>query len=225
VPWPIRGALLKPAFAGRSLLEAAVRVELALAQRRLVDARKELAWLVSRPTEGLDEKLINAAVIESLAENLVDSWIAPLLGYAAFGLAGAYAYRAANTADAMWGYRTSDYEWLGKGAARLDDLLNWAPARVGTVMIVAVAGRNSRRSLQAWRACASSTASPNAGQTMAAIAGALDVTLEKQGHYVLHPQGCSPSTVHVERSRRMVGRAMLLSAGLCVLIRAGHRDG
>ena len=93
VNWPIQGALLAPTFAGRALLQAASRVERALAEMRLEDARHELRWLVSRPTKCLDESLVSAAVIESVAENFVDSWAAPLLAYTAFGLAGAYAYR------------------------------------------------------------------------------------------------------------------------------------
>ena len=86
---------------------------------------------------------MSSAAIESLAENFVDSWLAPLCAYSLFGLPGAYAYRAANTADAMWGYRAPRYEWLGKGVARLDDLLNWLPARVGALLLC-IAGPRPR---------------------------------------------------------------------------------
>jgi adenosylcobinamide-phosphate synthase len=92
---------------------------------------------VSRRTDDLDSGLIASAAIESLAENYVDSWLAPLAAYSLFGLGGALAYRAANTADAMWGYRSAEYEWLGKGAARLDDVLNWLPARLGGLLLAA----------------------------------------------------------------------------------------
>jgi cobalamin biosynthesis protein CobD/CbiB len=106
---------------------------------------------------------VSAAAIESVAENFVDSWLAPLLAYAAFGLAGAYAYRAANTADAMWGYRTPTYEWLGKGSARIDNVLNWVPARLGAAILVLVA-KNRHRSLRVWLTDAGRTASPNAAR-------------------------------------------------------------
>ena len=103
----------------------------------LPGARLALGALVSRPTAELDSGLAAAAAIESLAENVVDSWLAPLLAYALGGLPLAYAYRAANTADAMWGYRGTPYEHLGKVAARLDDALNWLPARFASVLICA----------------------------------------------------------------------------------------
>src|SRR5438105_15583629 len=117
---------------------------------RLEPARHELRSLVSRPTTSLDPPLVAAAAIESLAENLVDSWLSPLLAYSVFGLGGAYAYRAVNTADAMWGYRTPRYEQLGKAAARLDDLLNFVPARLGGLMLCAVAGHSCRAALNTW---------------------------------------------------------------------------
>jgi adenosylcobinamide-phosphate synthase len=223
VGWPILGVLLAPTFAGRALLEAAARVEYALVEARLAEAQHELRWLVSRPTESLDEHLVSAAAIESVAENFVDSWLAPLLAYAAFGLAGAYAYRAANTADAMWGYRTPTYEWLGKGSARIDDVLNWVPARLGAAMLVLVAP-NRRRSLRAWLTDASRTASPNAGQTMAVVAGALCVRLEKRGHYILNPGAGSPSNSDIGRACRIVRSAMIMSAGLSLLLRMRFSD-
>ncbi len=224
VSWQIQGALLAPTFAGRALLEAASRVERALAEMRLGDARQELRWLVSRPTERLDESLVSSAVIESVAENFVDSWVAPLLAYAAFGLAGAYAYRAANTADAMWGYHSPAYEWLGKGAARLDDVMNLVPARTGTAILILVSP-NRRASLHVWRTNSGRTASPNAGQSMTAMAGALGVRLEKRGHYVLHPESDAPLIMDIGRACRIVRRAMFVSAALTLLVRMRIRRG
>ena len=173
------------------------------------------ARLVSRPTAELDSGLAAAAAIESLAENVVDSWLAPLLAYALGGLPLAYAYRAANTADAMWGYRGTPYEHLGKVAARLDDALNWLPARCASVLICGVSGA-PRRAAHAWRRDASRTASPNAGQSMAAAAGALDVRLEKVGHYILNADGRAPTAADVGAARRLVRRAMLGAA--CVTL-------
>ena len=217
-PWPIQAAWLSAAFAGRGLHAAAGRVEKALREGRLDDARCQARWLVSRPTSDLDAELLSAATIESLAENLVDSWVAPLLVYAGFGLGGAYLYRATNTADAMWGYRTPRYEQLGKGVAHADDLLNWLPARLSAVLLSLV-GPNPRRSRAIWRRDACRTASPNAGQTMAAMAGALGVRLEKRGAYVLYPEGARPGPDDIACARRVVRRAMLLAAMLALSLR------
>jgi adenosylcobinamide-phosphate synthase len=214
--WPIQGALLSATFAGRGLLDAGGRVERLLRDGRVDDARRELRWLVSRPTERLDETLVSAAAIESLAENYADSWVAPLAAYSLLGLGGAYAYRAANTADAMWGYRTAQYEWLGKGVAHLDDVLNWLPARLGALLLV-LSGPRPRAARAVWWRDARLTASPNAGHPMSVVAGHLNLRLEKPGHYVLHPKGSSPSPNDVAGARRLVTRAMVLAACISLL--------
>jgi adenosylcobinamide-phosphate synthase len=222
-PWPLLALALKPAFAGRALLDAGRRVEVALDGSQLAPARDELRNLVSRPTAVLDAPLVAAAAIESLAENLVDSWLAPLLAYSLFGLSGAYAYRAINTADAMWGYRTPRYERLGKAAARLDDVLNFVPARLGALVLCGVAGRRWRAALQCWRTDGGLTSSPNAGQTMACAAGALGVRLEKSEHYALNPAAPLPGAESIARGRQLVRRAMWLTAALVLLVRMGTR--
>jgi adenosylcobinamide-phosphate synthase len=217
-PWPVQALALKATFAGHALLDAAQHVEDALHADRLDDARVDLRSLVIRPTDRLDAALVAAAAIESLAENVVDSWLAPLMAYSLLGLGGAYAYRAANTADAMWGYHTVAYEWLGKTIARLDDVLNWLPARIGALLLVA-AGPHPRSALGVWRRDAHLTASPNAGQSMAAVAGQLNVRLEKPGHYVLHAAAAPPSVQHLAAARNLIARAMLLAAVLCLVLR------
>jgi adenosylcobinamide-phosphate synthase len=208
-PWPLQVLALKPTFAGRALLEAGHRVRDGLQAGQLQQARSDLTSLVSRPTATLDSSLVAAAAIESLAENLVDSWVAPLAAYASFGLGGAYAYRAANTADAMWGYRTPTYEHLGKFAARLDDVLNWLPARAGALCLV-VAGHRPRQSFLTWRRDARVTPSPNAGHPMAAVAGQLGVRLEKRDTYVLNADAPEPSECALSEASQLVARAMLL---------------
>jgi adenosylcobinamide-phosphate synthase len=222
LPWPLQALALKPAFAGRALLSAAERVEHDLCVGDLSHARTALKSLVSRPTVQLDDTLVAAAAIESLAENLVDSYVAPLAMYAAFGLGGAYAYRAANTADAMWGYRTPEYEWLGKAAARLDDALNWFPARLGAVLLVLV-GPQRRRAWRIWRRDAPLTTSPYAGQPMAACAGQLGVRLEKLEHYVLYAEGRPPAGGDIAAARGVVARAMFWTAVAVLLVRGVTR--
>ena len=225
LPWPLQALALKPSLAGRALLEAGQEVEQSLGQGDLTGARGALRALVSRPTAHLDGPLITSAAIESLAENLVDSWVAPLLAYVGWGLAGAYAYRAANTADAMWGYRSPRYSALGNGAARLDDGLSWLPARLGAVCLLLAAPRRAD-ALGAWWRDAGRTASPNAGQVMAVAAGALGVRLEKRKHYVLNGQAPQPTSASLGQARRLVGTAMALAAVWSLLLAlAGRRRG
>ena len=125
--WPgllLEAALLKCTFSLRGLLGAATGVARALQIGSLEEARRRLGrHLVSRPTETLSAPHVASATVESLAENLTDSVVAPLFFFLLLGLPGAWAYRVVNTADAMWGYRQGDLENFGKPAARLDDLL------------------------------------------------------------------------------------------------------
>jgi adenosylcobinamide-phosphate synthase len=187
LPWPRRVALLalalKPTFALRALLDAGEAVRQPLAAGDLPAAGAALRALVSRDVSGLTPDLVAAAAVESLAENASDSIVAPWLFYLVGGLPAAYAYRAANTLDAMVGYR-GRYEWLGKAAARLDDALNVVPARL-TALLIALASDAPARALAVARRDHGLTASPNAGWPMAAMAGALGVRLEKVGHYRL----------------------------------------
>ncbi len=199
------GAALKPCFAIRGLLDAGAEVEARLAAGEIEAARLGLRSLVSRDTANLGAGLVAAAAIESLAENLTDSVVAPLLAFALFGLPGACAYRAINTLDSMIGYR-GRYEWLGKSAARLDDLVNLIPARLTALLIAAAAplgGGPPREALRLARRDHSRTASPNAGWTMAAMAGALGTRLEKRGHYVLNEAAPEPDAYAIRRARRI----------------------
>jgi adenosylcobinamide-phosphate synthase len=211
----IEAALLKTMFSWRTLHEAGERVHQPLAAGNLDGARAGLRWLVSRDTTELDAPLLAAAAIESLAENASDSVVAPLLAYALADLPGVCAYRAVNTLDAMVGYR-GRYEYLGKVPARLDDLLNIAPARLTGLLIVVAAGLCDADARQAWRAMwrdHAATDSPNAGYPMAAIAGALGVRLEKAGHYCLNAGGRAPTADDLHRASWVVGAAVVLAVG------------
>lgn len=214
---PLRGALLKPALSLRALLSAGMEIERALAAGDLPEARRLLAWhLVSRNTSGLSPAEVAGAAIESLAENLGDGLVAPLLAFQAGGLPAAYAYRFVNTADAMLGYRTPELEWFGKVAARADDALNWIPTRLSALCIALAAPLGGGRPDAALRVAfrdAGRTPSPNAGWPMAAIAGALGVRLDKRGVYTLHPEGRDPGAPDLRRALRIVGGAGILAAG------------
>jgi adenosylcobinamide-phosphate synthase len=159
----------------------------ALAAGDLAAARLGLRSLVSRDTSALDPPLLAAAAVESVAENASDSLVAPLFYFVLGGVPAALAYRACNTLDALIGYH-GETEWLGKAAARLDDLANLVPARLTAALLVvasALVGASAAGALRTWWRDGARTESPNAGRPMAAMAGALGVQLTKVGHYRL----------------------------------------
>jgi adenosylcobinamide-phosphate synthase len=212
-------ALLKTTFAWHALIRAGADVRRKLEADRIAEARAALRALVSRETAGLDASLVAAAAIESLAENTSDSLVAPLLYYRLFGLPGACVYRAVNTLDAIIGYH-GRYEYLGKVPARLDDALNWVPARLTALLIVAaaaLAGADPYGAAAALRRDHSRTASPNAGYPMSAIAGALGVRLEKVGHYRLNTAARPPTAADIHTAERVVSLAMGLAAAISLI--------
>ena len=200
--------LLKCAFSIGALLRAGEGVLRAIDLDDLPEARRLLSWsLVSRDTEGLSREEVLGATIESLAENLTDSLASPLFFYSLFGLPGAFFYRYVNTCDSMIGYRGGDTEWGGKIAARLDDVLNWVPARIATILLLcagAAARENVVGGVAALRDERVKTESPNAGWTMSVMAGLLGVTLEKRGHYSLCGGSEPMSTGALARCLRVV---------------------
>ncbi len=214
----IKGLSLKPFFALRMLAEAGQAVRHALEQGDIATARHALRSLVSRDCSQLTPELAAAAAIESLAENLSDSIVAPLVYYTLFGLPGAAMYRLFNTFDSMIGYH-GQYEYLGKAAARLDDVLNVLPARLTALLIIAFAplfGGDRRTAWRIWRRDARRTTSPNAGHPMAAAAGALHIQLEKFGHYRLGDDERTITAHSIWQAEQMVWRigigAVLLTA-------------
>jgi len=199
-----------------------------LVARDLDGARRQVAWhLVSRDTTGLDQDAVASAAVESLAENLTDGVVAPLcfyvagtaLGGVAGGLALAWAYRAVNTADAMIGYRRDELEYLGRATARTDDVANYVPARLAAAALVAGAWlvrESAEGATRVLRRDGRRTESPNAGLTMAAMAGALGVTLEKHGHYRLGA-GPPPDPAAIDRAMRVARWTVALCVGLAAL--------
>ncbi len=220
---------LKPVFAYRNLRRSVADVANALAVNDLPQARQLTAWhLVSRDTSRLTTEEVAGAAIESLAENVTDSVTAPLMAYALGGLPPAWAYRFINTADAMWGYRTNEFEQLGKFPARLDDALNWLPARLtGWLLVVAarLAGEDAGQSARVMLEQHSQTSSPNAGWTMGAVAGALGITLSKHGVYQLAGGHKQPDVTVINRALRLadicVGLSVLLIWSSLLIIENG----
>jgi adenosylcobinamide-phosphate synthase len=218
----IEGGALKPFFALRMLVEAGRAVRLPLERGDLLSARLALQSLVSRDRSHLTTELAVAAAIESLAENLSDSVVAPLLYYALFGLPGAALYRLCNTLDSMIGYR-GHYEYLGKVSAWLDDILNLLPSRLTALLIISLAPLFGGKRLTAWRIWrrdAGKTASPNAGHPMSAAAGALGVQLVKVGHYTLGDHERTISPADIKRAERMVWCVGGAAVVLCCVFRA-----
>lgn len=213
----VQGGIASMLLAYRGLDWAVGEVQAALERGDLGEARRLLGWrLVSRPTDDLRADEVAGAAIESLAENLSDSLIAPSLALLIGGLPGMAIYRLSNTADAMWGYRNERYEHLGKAAARFDDALNLLPARLTAALIAIAAQITCGRGGEAWRIArrdAGRTASPNAGWPMAAMAGALDTTLTKRGHYVLGDGSRLPDAAMIGEARRIARIVLALLAG------------
>jgi adenosylcobinamide-phosphate synthase len=152
----------------------------------LAQARADLAMIVGRDTGSLDEPEIVRAAIETVSENFGDGVVAPLFYLALLGPAGMAAYKAVNTLDSMVGYKNDLYRELGWASARLDDLLNYVPARLSAALIwiaSGVLGMDVRRSVRVTLRDASNQPSPNSGWPEAAFAGALGVQLGGVNHY------------------------------------------
>ena len=212
------GALLfKSTFAVGMLHRVAATTRGLLASDDLPALRENMRSLVSRDVSAMTPGQAIAATVESVSENTTDSFVGPWLAFALFGLPGAFAYRAVNTLDSMIGYR-GEYEYLGKAAARLDDLVNLVPARL-TALLLALGSLvlPGQRAGGAWRIMwrdHARTASPNAGWTMSGMAGALGVALEKEGHYTL---GDATRALEPQDITRAV-QSMYLVAALGILI-------
>ena len=165
---------------GRSLSREAATIAEQLANGELIAAREQVRHLVGRDTAELSAQEVARATVESLAENASDAVVAPLLWGALAGLPGLLGYRAVNTLDAMIGHRSPRYLRFGWAAARLDDLVNWAPARLAALAAAAWAplvGGTAENAIAVVRRDAAQHPSPNAGVVEAAFAGALDVRL------------------------------------------------
>ncbi len=217
LPWwlgvPLLALALKPMFAWRMLRDETAAVEAALSSSQgdaLAQARTRLARLVSRDVSTFDEALVRESALESLAENLNDSVIAPLFWAVVAGLPGAVLYRFANTADAMWGYRGA-WEWAGKWAARADDVLSWVPARLTALLLAprVFCLQHARLAQEAAR-----TPSPNGGWPMAALALRLHMRLRKPGVYALNAQAASPDAAQARRASRCATHAAWSMAAL-----------
>ncbi len=213
--YPVAVVSLYFALGHQSLRQHALRVYRALEEGNLAAARSYVGMMVSRDTGDMDNKAVAIAAVESVLENGNDAVFGALFWFLVAGAPGAVLYRLANTLDAMWGYRTPRYLYFGWAAARLDDVLNFIPARL-TALTYALIG-STRIAWRCWRVQAGAWESPNAGPVMAAGAGALGLALGGGAYY--HGQweerpplgmGMAPDAAAIRAAVRLVGLGVLV---------------
>lgn len=173
-------------LATKSLKDESKKVYTALTQGTLEEARFALSMIVGRDTENLDQTAITKATVETVAENITDGVVAPLMFLALGGAPLGMAYKAVNTLDSMIGYKNDKYLYFGRFSAKLDDILNFIPARVsGLLMCVSASltGLNSKNALKIFLRDRKNHKSPNSAHTEAACAGALGIQLAGSSYY------------------------------------------
>ena len=223
----IAAYLLNSPFAVRSLGQAAEDIRAHLADGRLDVAKKHLPALVSRDPSSLSGEQVASAAVESVSENFVYAIVSPLFYYVllspvGLGLAAALSFKVVSTFDSSWGYKNERFGELGWFCARMDDVLNYIPARL-SVPLIMLSTLSFKRAISALRAAQrehTKTPSPNSGWPMAAYAGALGIRLEKPGAYVLCPLLRAPSPNDILRSVRLTysSSASLFVGALVVLV-------
>ena len=174
-------------LAVKSLRDESMKVYDALESGDLAASRHAVSMIVGRDTDRLDDAAVTRAAVETVAENTSDGVVAPLLFLAIGGAPLGFFYKAVNTMDSMVGYRNERYRWFGTAAARVDDVLNWIPARLsGLLMCLSAAllpGCSGRRALRVFFRDRRKHSSPNSAHTEASCAGALGVQLAGDAWY------------------------------------------
>lgn len=227
-PWLGNAAsilLLYTTIAARDLVRHSTEVYTALEEGNLAEARKRVSMIVGRDTAKLDEAGVARGAVESVAESMVDGVTAPLFFALLGGPVAAMLYKAVNTMDSMFGYKNAQYLKFGWAAARLDDLANFIPARLTSLMIPAAAfplRLDPKRSLLILLRDRFAHASPNSGHTEAAVAGALGVQLGGPNSYfgtvLTKPTIGDPTRPLEPQDILRANRLMLLSSALTLLI-------
>lgn len=183
----ISGILVSFTISTESLKKAAMEIYELLNEKKIIEARKKVGMIVGRDTENLSEEEISRAVIETVAENIVDGITSPLFYGMIGGAPLAFLYRAVNTMDSMVGYKNEKYLFFGRFSAKLDDVFNFIPARITSLLIVIIAffhpGLNGKNAFNSVIKDASKHPSPNGGYTESAAAGALEIRLGGYNYY------------------------------------------
>lgn len=182
----VGGLLLSFTISPNSLAKAGKGIYALLIMGELMEAREKVGWIVGRDTKDLDDAEIARATIETIAENTVDGIIAPLFFFVLGGVPLAVLYRAANTMDSMIGYKNEKYLYFGRGAAKLDDVLNYIPARITAMLFLfsaLILGFDYRNAYRIMQRDAAKHPSPNGGYAEATVAGALHIRLGGMNSY------------------------------------------
>ena len=215
----------------RDLLNHKSRVEQALVGGHLEEARRRLSFMVGRDTDQLEPKDIRRALIETLAENLSDGIVAPLFYLCLGGPVLAWGYKAINTLDSMVGYKNEKYLHLGRFSAKIDDVVNYLPARLSALLLIWTArltGLDWLRAHKLWRRDCRLHSSPNSGHPEAAMAGALGLWLGGPDTYggvftakpIINPKGCEPDAASVKAATHLVVGATIIMLLLTVVVLA-----
>ncbi|NCB91053.1 MAG: cobalamin biosynthesis protein CobD [Clostridia bacterium] len=173
-------------LATRSLKDESKKVYDALKKGDIVKSRRAVSMIVGRDTQELDEQGVTKAAVETVAENTSDGIIAPLLYMVIGGAVLGFAYKAINTMDSMVGYKNDKYRYFGTAAARLDDVVNYIPARLAAWIMILAAytnGMNGKQAMKIYRRDKNKHASPNSAHTEAVMAGALEIQLAGDAWY------------------------------------------
>ena len=217
-------------LAGRALSDESMKVYRKLKEGDLEGAREAVSMIVGRDTRELTAEGVTKAAVETVAENTSDGVVAPLMFLAIGGPVAGWMYKAVNTMDSMVGYRNDRYRYFGTAAARLDDVLNFLPARVSGILMVLcanAAGLDSRNAWRIFRRDRKRHASPNSAQTEAAMAGALRIQLAGGASYfgkvVKKPTLGDPIRKVEAEDIRRANRLMFLSVLPAVVVLLGMR--
>lgn len=220
----VEGLMTYQILAVKSLKEESTKVYQRLKEGNLIQARAAVSMIVGRDTDCLDEEGVTRAAVETVAENTSDGVIAPMLYLALGGPVLGFFYKAVNTMDSMVGYKNEKYLYFGRAAAKLDDAVNWIPARISACLMIAaafLAGRDfsGRGAVRIYRRDRRNHASPNSAQTESVCAGALGIRLAGDAVYfgktVRKPYiGEELRRVEYEDIKR-VNRLLYITAWLC----------
>ena len=231
----IFSVLLSSSFSINMLLQTAIDVENDL-KTSLDKARESVSYLVSRSTDELTESFIVSATIESLTENITDSYVAPIFYYFIFTLIimiypvnnALYfllliplLYRLSNTMDAMVGYETDELKDIGFFPAKIDDILNYIPARIAGLYVVLSAWLlklDWKNSYRIMKRDARNCPSPNSGYTMASTAGALNIQLIKKDTYILGDENKTIETNDIENAVKLSKYTIILFTATILLL-------
>jgi adenosylcobinamide-phosphate synthase len=217
-------------LAARDLARHSIAVYRALEKFDLAEARRLVSWMVGRDTERLTETEVVRAAVEGVAENTVDGIIAPLFFAVLAGPVGAMAYKAINTLDSMIGYTNESYIDFGRTAARVDDAVNYIPARLAVPILTAAAALLGFSASAAWRIAwrdGRKNLSLNAGIAESAVAGALGVRLGgvmvRRGRSVNQPEIGDPVVPlvrgHIPAANRLMFMATIIAAAAFLAVR------